>query len=180
MVVMVLDGGVGFLITMFLKFHIKLLRENKTTIENLEAKGKQYDSKFNQGDIANFYSVFGTNMYLWPFPAFFESGKPMGDGVYWNNEMQKIKKIEKMRDDEEEQESKETEGTSSKDSSHIGNKDPKIIPSSSQRSLASSEGQLPGTKPCKSSYIYQHRIRSHVWHAEHSSEQEQEGAGEPG
>jgi hypothetical protein len=39
---MVLDGGVAFLITMFLKFHIKLLRENKTTIENLEAKNKEY------------------------------------------------------------------------------------------------------------------------------------------
>ena len=41
-VIMVLDGGVACLITMFLRFHIKLLRENKTTIENLEAKNKDF------------------------------------------------------------------------------------------------------------------------------------------
>jgi palmitoyltransferase len=31
----------------------------------------------------NFYMVFGTNIYLWPFPVFLDSGKPWGDGVNW-------------------------------------------------------------------------------------------------
>jgi hypothetical protein len=47
MVILVLDGGVAFLITMFMKFHIKLLKENKTTIENLEAKGKAFKSNYD-------------------------------------------------------------------------------------------------------------------------------------
>jgi hypothetical protein len=41
-VLVILDYSVAFLITMFLKFHIKLLLENKTTLENLEAKGKPF------------------------------------------------------------------------------------------------------------------------------------------
>ena len=35
----IIDTMICFLITAFLKFHIKLARENKTTIENLEKKG---------------------------------------------------------------------------------------------------------------------------------------------
>lgn len=35
----IIDTMICFLITAFLRFHIKLARENKTTIENLEKKG---------------------------------------------------------------------------------------------------------------------------------------------
>jgi palmitoyltransferase len=31
----------------------------------------------------NFRQVFGVNPYLWPFPIFCGSGKPIGDGIYW-------------------------------------------------------------------------------------------------
>lgn len=75
---------IGTLMTFFLKFHIYLLFSNKTTIENLEKKGnKTYKSLYDIGRDENFYSVFGTNKWLWPLPVFMGSGKPMGDGIYW-------------------------------------------------------------------------------------------------
>ena len=70
--------------TFFLRFHIWLLLSNKTTIENLERKGnKNAASLFDVGKNNNFYQVFGTNPWLWPFPIFMGSGKPLGDGIYW-------------------------------------------------------------------------------------------------
>lgn len=56
---------------------------NKTTIENLEKKGVQYQSLYDIGNEYNFYQVFGTNKLLWPFPVVLSSGKPLGDGIYW-------------------------------------------------------------------------------------------------
>jgi heme/copper-type cytochrome/quinol oxidase subunit 2 len=41
-VAFMLNGIIGILMTMFLKFHIKLAMSNKTTIENLEMKGLPY------------------------------------------------------------------------------------------------------------------------------------------
>ena len=38
-------GMLSCLVTMFTRFHIRLLYENKTTIENLEKKGKTYTSQ---------------------------------------------------------------------------------------------------------------------------------------
>lgn len=35
------------------------------------------------GNYYNWVQVFGKNHYLWPFPVFLESGKPVGDGVVW-------------------------------------------------------------------------------------------------
>lgn len=29
------------------------------------------------------YQILGTNKWLWPFPVFCGSGKPLGDGIYW-------------------------------------------------------------------------------------------------
>ena len=77
------NGIIAILMTMFLKFHIKLASENKTTIENLEKKSQNYKSIFDIGPGKNFEQIFGTNKYLWPFPIFCESGKPFGDGIYW-------------------------------------------------------------------------------------------------
>jgi hypothetical protein len=31
----------------------------------------------------NWEQIFGTNPWLWPFPIFLGSGKPFGDGIYW-------------------------------------------------------------------------------------------------
>lgn len=38
------NGMIGVLMTFFLKFHIYLVTSNKTTIENLDKKGKTYKS----------------------------------------------------------------------------------------------------------------------------------------
>lgn len=74
---------IGGLMTFFLRFHIYIMFANKTTIENLEKKGQKYQSIFDIGGVNNFYQVFGTNPWLWPFPMFMGSGKPLGDGIYW-------------------------------------------------------------------------------------------------
>jgi hypothetical protein len=69
--------------TFFLKFHIYLMTTNKTTIENLDKKGRPYTSVYDIGPINNTYQIFGTNKLLWPFPVYCGSGKPLGDGIYW-------------------------------------------------------------------------------------------------
>lgn len=71
------------LITMFSKFHFKLLFENKTTIENLEKKKVPYHSEWDIGARRNFTQVFGRYCLLWPFPMMFECGRPVGDGIEW-------------------------------------------------------------------------------------------------
>ena len=38
----IMNGTIAILMTMFLRFHIKLALSNKTTIENLEMKHKVY------------------------------------------------------------------------------------------------------------------------------------------
>lgn len=72
-----------FLITAFLKFHIKLAKENKTTIENLEKKGQPFKSNFDIDAGYNLRQIFGSNPWLYPFPIFCGSGKPVGDGITW-------------------------------------------------------------------------------------------------
>lgn len=77
------------MITIFLRFHINLVKQNKTTIENLEMKSlktpanKESKTIYDMGLLYNLQQVFGTNKLLWPFPMYMESGKPMGDGVNW-------------------------------------------------------------------------------------------------
>ena len=79
---------ISILMTMFLRFHIYLATTNKTTIENLDKKGKPYRSPYDMGEINNFTQIFGVNKWLWPFPVFFSSGKPVGDGIYWPTNVQ--------------------------------------------------------------------------------------------
>ena len=45
----------SMLITMFSRFHFKLLFENKTTIENLEKKKQKFFSEWDLGRKKNFY-----------------------------------------------------------------------------------------------------------------------------
>ncbi len=78
-----LNGIIAILMTMFLKFHIKLALSNKTTIENLEMKGNPYQSLYDISAEKNWSQIFGGNKWLWPFPVFCGSGKPLGDGIYW-------------------------------------------------------------------------------------------------
>ena len=76
---------VAVLMTFFLKFHLRIALENKTTIENLDKKGKPYDSTYDVGKIKNWEQIFGSNRVLWAIPVFCGSGKPLGDGIYWHS-----------------------------------------------------------------------------------------------
>ena len=79
----ILNCLVAVLMTFFMRFHIYLATTNKTTIENLDKKGREYKSIYDMGSRNNWYQIFGTNKYLWPLPIFAGSGKPLGDGIYW-------------------------------------------------------------------------------------------------
>ena len=56
--------------TNFLKFHIDLILNNKTTIEYLEKKGEVFESPYSLSPINNWRQVFGYNIALWFFPVF--------------------------------------------------------------------------------------------------------------
>jgi len=66
----------------FVKFHIKLIWENYTTIENLEREDGQR-SKFDIGPRRNLEQVLGANAYLWWLPFHTVQSRPVGDGVRW-------------------------------------------------------------------------------------------------
>jgi hypothetical protein len=79
--------GFGVVISIFFKFHLELVLQNSSTLDNLE-KAKNPDQTpaknlYDLGKYDNWTQVFGTNVFLWPFPVFCESGKPRGDGVEW-------------------------------------------------------------------------------------------------
>ena len=65
------------------KFHIMLILENKTTIETLDHKGKEFKSKFDKGKWNNWYEVMGITIWLWFFPLKMYQGKPKGNGIDW-------------------------------------------------------------------------------------------------
>ena len=69
--------------TAFLKFHVMLASDNKTTIENLDKLGRPFNSPYDVGSKENWKQIFGTNPWLFAFPIFCGSGKPVGDGIYW-------------------------------------------------------------------------------------------------
>ena len=79
----IIDAVIMVLITFFLKFHLKLALNNKTTIENLDKRSEEYLSVYDIGPKSNWEQIFGLNRALWPFPVFCGSGKPLGDGIYW-------------------------------------------------------------------------------------------------
>ena len=54
-----LDLGICVLITAFLRFHIALASENKTTIERLEHFAKPYKSEYDMGVNLNWAQIFG-------------------------------------------------------------------------------------------------------------------------
>lgn len=83
MIAFMFNTIVCVLMTAFLKFHIKLALENKTTIENLDKQGQPYVSQYDIGEKENWRQIFGTNPWIWPFPMYLSGGKPVGDGIYW-------------------------------------------------------------------------------------------------
>eukprot|EP00928_Gymnodinium_smaydae_P061619 TRINITY_DN45660_c0_g1_i1.p1 TRINITY_DN45660_c0_g1~~TRINITY_DN45660_c0_g1_i1.p1 ORF type:complete len:280 (+),score=50.47 TRINITY_DN45660_c0_g1_i1:247-1086(+) len=69
-------------LTNFIKFHMKLVLENYTTIENLERE-EGAKSKFDIGRRRNWEQVFGNSPYHWWLPMHTQMSRPIGDGVRW-------------------------------------------------------------------------------------------------
>merc|ERR1711924_313509 len=69
-------------LTNFFKFHLKLIWENYTTIENIEREDGQR-SKFDIGPRRNLEQVLGANTLLWLLPLHIPLSRPVGDGVRW-------------------------------------------------------------------------------------------------
>jgi palmitoyltransferase len=72
----------AFTLTNFIKFHMRLVLENYTTIENLERE-EGAKSKFDIGRRRNWEQVFGANPSLWWLPLHTQASRPIGDGVRW-------------------------------------------------------------------------------------------------
>lgn len=80
--------GLMFLLSIFSKFHIKIVFKNVTTIETI--LHAETHGSYNSGVYYNFLQVFGSNRWLWVLPVYGKSGMPCGDGVNWiyaNSEM---------------------------------------------------------------------------------------------
>ena len=73
----------SIVITMFFKFHIKLVLNNSTTIESLDTEHKKDNEKFNIGPRSNWEQVFGNDVFFWFFPFPTKRGRPDGDGLTW-------------------------------------------------------------------------------------------------
>jgi len=69
-------------LTNFIKFHLKLVTDNYTTIENLERE-EGAKSKFDIGRRRNVEQVMGANPWLWWCPMHTQASRPIGDGVRW-------------------------------------------------------------------------------------------------
>jgi len=69
-------------LTNFFKFHLRLIWENYTTIENIEREPDQR-SKFDIGPRRNLEQVLGGNTVLWLVPLHLPLSRPVGDGVRW-------------------------------------------------------------------------------------------------
>lgn len=69
--------GILFVImTIFIKYHVELISNNSTTLENLEEQrsGPSMVS-YDHGIDFNWNQVFGKDKLLWPIPYFFELGR---------------------------------------------------------------------------------------------------------
>ena len=73
--------GLMIILSFFSKYHIKILLNNKTTIETI--LHEETHGSYNAGFKYNFIQVFGMNKCLWPIPMYGRSGMPLGDGVNW-------------------------------------------------------------------------------------------------
>ena len=82
-IIYIVDIIMAYILSQFLKFHIKLILENKTTIETLDNKGKEFHSKYDKGKLENWYEVMGITKWLWFFPLKAYQGKPKGNGIDW-------------------------------------------------------------------------------------------------
>ena len=73
----------SIVILMFFKFHVELVLNNSTTIENLDVEHKNENMKYNIGNWNNWIQVFGNDKLYWFMPMKSEKGNPIGDGLNW-------------------------------------------------------------------------------------------------
>ena len=99
----------GFILSEFFKFHIKLILENKTTIETLDHKGKEFQSKYDKGKWNNWIEVMGITKWLWFFPIKLYQGKPKGNGIDWGIEEEMMPSYLKDGNEEDGEEGKNNE-----------------------------------------------------------------------
>jgi len=69
-------------LTNFIRFHMTLVLDNYTTIENLERE-EGAKSKFDIGRRRNWEQVFGCSWHMWWLPMHLPASRPVGDGVRW-------------------------------------------------------------------------------------------------
>ena len=120
-IIYIIDLVMSVILSQFFKFHIMLILENKTTIETLDHKGKEFHSKYDKGKWNNWYEVMGITKWLWFFPLKMYQGKPKGNGIDWgeneedlrsslrgegnnideNNENKNIEMAEKLNDEKD-------------------------------------------------------------------------------
>ena len=82
-IIYLIDAIMSVILSQFFKFHITLILENKTTIETLDHKGKEFKSKYDIGKWNNWIQVMGVTTWLWFFPFHKYQGKPKGNGIDW-------------------------------------------------------------------------------------------------
>ena len=85
-----IDMIMSVILSQFFKFHITLILENKTTIETLDHKGKEFLSKYDKGKLNNWYEVMGITTWLWFFPLKIYQGKPKVNGIEWGENEEEI------------------------------------------------------------------------------------------
>lgn len=68
---------------------MELVLTNSTTLDNLERQRNPSvgANVYNLGSYENFIQVFGTNVWMWPWPMFLDY-PPKGDGVLWRKNSQ--------------------------------------------------------------------------------------------
>lgn len=66
----------------FLKYHLKLVLSNTTTIESLDPDFSK-TNKYNINLKENWEQVFGINKFFWFLPIINEKSYPKGDGLTW-------------------------------------------------------------------------------------------------
>ena len=94
-IIYIIDLVMGFILSQFFKFHIKLILENKTTIETLDHKGVEFKSKYDKGEWNNWIEVMGITKWLWFIPLKIYQGKPKGNGIDWGNNEELLASSEK-------------------------------------------------------------------------------------
>lgn len=83
-----LDIAALVVLTLFFKFHLNLILENKTTIETIDKKNQMFNSPFDLGRSENFLQVFGHNKVLWFIPFKDSTGHPLGNGIDWSKKFE--------------------------------------------------------------------------------------------